>query len=217
MTEYCFTLSWLGDDQDLNIPRWLHDGLARILQQDKELRSIERRRRRDAGLPEPTAAEEPVGLLLPAMRERMIAARDALRDELAAIDHLEDRLEPPRALDTRAPEVRARDLPSFRAQARATGMGDVYALSYTFDSLAIAHPNSMAAEQLLDLATDRSGGVVAATPTRSLPDPYAVGAALFILLLERGGEQVPELAAEGLADVLERLRRLEPFKPTGRV
>lgn len=48
MTEYCFTLLWLARDTELNVPRWLHDGLVRILAQDKELRSIERRRRRAA-------------------------------------------------------------------------------------------------------------------------------------------------------------------------
>jgi Family of unknown function (DUF5677) len=215
MTEYCFSLLWLASDPEVNIPRWLHDGLVRILSQDKELRSIERRHRRDAGLPEPVPADEPLGLLRPEMRERMIAARDALRAELGAIDDLADRLEPPREDDVRAPEVRARDVPSFRRQAKLTGLGDVYALSYTFDSLAIAHPNSMAAEQLLKLSGDRSGGAVAEEPIHALPDPYAVGAALLLLLLETAGEQIPELAIDGLADVLETLRALKPFKSDG--
>ncbi len=212
MTEYCFTLLWLAKDPEVNVTRWLHDGLVRSLRQDKELRAIERRRRRDAGLPEAGADDEPLGLLFPEMRQRMTSARDSLRAELAGIDDLEARLEPPREDDTRAPEVRARDLPSFRAQARMTGVGDVYALSYTFDSFAVAHPNSMAAEQLLELARDASGGAVAAEPTRALPDPYAVGAALLVLLLETGGEQIPALAIEGLPDVLDSLRALEPFR-----
>lgn len=212
MTEYCFTLLWLAKDPDLNITRWLHDSLVRILAQDKELRAIERRRRRDAGLPEPEADDEPIGILFPEMRQRMIAARDALRTDLAGIDDLERRLEPSRENDTREPEVRARDVPSFRAQAKLTGLGDIYALAYTFDSLAIAHPNSFAAEQLLELAQDASGGAVAHEPTRALPDPYAVGAALLVLLLETGGEQISALAIDGLPGVLERLRALEPFR-----
>jgi hypothetical protein len=212
ITEYCFTLLWLAKDRELNVTRWLHDGLARILRQDKELRGIERRRRRELGMPEAVAADEPLGLLLPEMRQRMIGARDALRLELLGIDDLDARLESPQEAEMRAPEVRARSVPSFRAQAKLTGLGDVYALSYTFDSFAIAHPNSMAAEQLLELARDSSAGAVAREPTRTLPDPYAVGAALLVLCLDTAGEQIPALKIDGLPELLEHLRELKPFQ-----
>lgn len=52
-------------------------------------------------------------------------------------------------------------------------------------------------------------------PTRSLPDPYAVGAALLVLLLETGGEQIGDLAVDGLAGALKRLRELQPFGVAG--
>jgi hypothetical protein len=210
LTEYVFALAWLDTDLDLNLLRWLYDGLMRILDQDKGLRQLERRRRRDAGLPNPSDNDEPLGLLLPAMRQRMVNARNRIASELEGITDLEERLEPRRSDDQRDAIVRAKTLPSIRAQAIAGGLRGHYDLGYTFDSIAVAHPNSLAAEQLAGLAA-QGAAVINADPVRSLPDPYAVGAALLVALVDLGGRVIPELAIDNANDIVQELQELKPF------
>lgn len=215
LTEYAFTVRWLGRDPELNLLRWLMDGVTRIVRQDEELRRLERRRRRDAGLPTPGPTDEPLGLLLPEMRTRLRETRHNLRGQLAAVEGIEDRIEPAREGDDRSASERAETLPDFRVQANLTGLEYVYALTYTFDSLAIAHPNSLAAEQLLEFTGEQGQVAVAAEPTRTLPDPYATGAALFALALDAAGDHLPELQVGELPGFLARLAELRPFDVGG--
>jgi hypothetical protein len=209
LTEYVFTLAWLEKDIELNLRRWLYDGLTRVLEQDTTARRAARRRRREAGLDDATEADEPLGLLIPEIRTRMITARNALAAELAAIQDLDARLEPRSERDERPALSRAKSLPSFRTRAAIGGLGDHYDLGYTFDSLAVAHPNSLAAEQLLVRGVD--GPAVNSEPARLLPDPFAVGTALLIVVADLGGELIPELAIPAANEILAELQAIKPF------
>jgi hypothetical protein len=208
MFEYGVTLRWLLLDPELNFVRWVVDGVKRVLSQDDELRGIELRRRADAGLDDPGPDDEPLGLLYPEVRTRYEAALEQRRLEIAGIENLEERLEPGRGTAAE----RAESVPSLKKRADSVGLGDIYALAYRFDSQAAAHPNALAAEQLLRLGEDGNEVVVGAAPERALPDPYAVGAALLAMMLEAGAEVIPDLEVRDMGDLSNELRRLEPFR-----
>jgi hypothetical protein len=103
------------------------------------------------------------------MRARFNAARTEVRNELAAIGDLEERLESRRGDDECPALARAQRLPSLRMQARIGGLGDHYALGYTFDSETVAHPNAMAAEQLLSVADGEEVPTVNRDAVHTLP------------------------------------------------
>lgn len=87
-------------------------------------------------------------------------------------------------------------MPPFEKRADVGGAEMIYSLAYRFDSNSAAHPNPLALEQFLE---PRNGEIlIRATPRGPRPDPYAVGAALFLAVVDLAGERVDhaELAAE---------------------
>lgn len=213
MTEAAITLRWLVLDSELNFLRWVIEGTKRVLSHDDGLRSLERQRRTEAGLPAATEADEPLGLLLPAVRrERYEPALAARRAELAALDDLEGRLESRGARDQRTPERRAERLPSLEQRAKLSGLVYAYEIAYRWDSNAAAHASSLAVEQLLEPDEETPGAVVAAAPTRAFPDPYAAGALFLALTLETAGEQITALAMPEVEALVAELAALRPFR-----
>lgn len=80
-------------------------------------------------------------------------------------------------------------------------------LTYRFDSNSAAHPNPLALEQFLE---PRNGDVlIRDTPRGPRPDPYTVGVALSLAVVELAGERVDHgtLAAE-IARISRALRAL---------
>jgi Family of unknown function (DUF5677) len=212
MTEAAITLRWLGLDAELNFLRWVIEGTKRVLSHDDALRRLERRRRKEAGLPAETDADEPLGLLLPKVRlERFEPALAARRADLAAIQNLEDRLEPASSTNKKTPEKRAERLPSLERRASLAGLIAAYDIAYRWDSNAAAHASSLAVEQLLTPGDETAAAIVAAAPTRHFPDPYAAGALFLALTLETAGEQIPALAVGELDELATQLQALRPF------
>jgi hypothetical protein len=87
-------------------------------------------------------------------------------------------------------------MPLFEARAEVGGAEMIYALAYRFDSNSAAHPSPLALEQFLE---PRNGDIlIRATPRGPRPDPYAVGSALFLAVVDLAGERVDHtaLAAE---------------------
>lgn len=210
MNEAAITLRWLSLDPELNFLRWTIASVKRTLSHDTALRELEIRRRRAENLPAPTEADEPLGVLDAEGRARWEAARDANRTEIAQILNLVDRLESPGQQNTRSPEERAERLPSVRVMAELADLLAQYEIAYRFDSSIATHPSSLAAEQLLRPGT-RTAAVVAAEPTRSLPDPYATAAAFLWITLKTAGELIPALAIGGIDGVIDDLHALNAF------
>jgi hypothetical protein len=98
-------------------------------------------------------------------------------------------------------------MPSFQTRAEVGGGGDIYSLTYRFDSNSAAHPNPLALEQFLE---ERAEGIlIRATPKGPRPDPYVVGAVLLAALLDLAGERVDHQELEpGLAQIRARLQAL---------
>src|SRR5207247_2041155 len=98
-------------------------------------------------------------------------------------------------------------MPPFQDRAAVGDAGDIYSLTYRFDSNSAAHPSPLALEQFLERRTD--GIEVLATPKGPRPDPYVVGAILLAALVDLAGERLDqrELAPE-LTEIRTRIESL---------
>jgi hypothetical protein len=181
-----------------------------VREQERKARSAARR----AGEHVPAVApKETLGLLNRSTLYQRPKARSELESRILALPRLKRRLRKLRPL-TYKPGATVRTglidrMPRFKERAAVAGLPDLYALIYGFESRAVVHPNPLSIEQFLELREE--GVVVHAEPQRRRPDPYAIGAAVFALVLELASEQLddfdlqPEVAA--LLPRVARLRR----------
>jgi Family of unknown function (DUF5677) len=214
--EAAFTVGWMAKDPELAFLIWSLDELKSGLSQHREVQRNnrnQRRRMRRAGQTPPALRDgQPLGLMDVGTVRRY---KRELKDLVTRLDSIPDRKRRFRRLGqtrrTKAGDERfITDMPSFKKRAQVGGMNDMYGLIYRFDSRVAVHPNPLSVEQLLERS--ERGIVINSAATRNLPDPYAAGAALFSLVLERASAAMPELALDGaLYQFINELGALRPF------
>jgi hypothetical protein len=203
ITESAFTLAWLNEDPELSEIVWMLDEIRSRLSQHAEVAAAERRQRgrarRRGEQVRALAAGESLGLLPRAEVRRLRKLRDQQWARARRLPRYPQRLEKLRV-------ERVTKLPSFRTRAAVGGAGDLYSLTYRFDSNSAAHPNPLALEQFLEQGPDEIE--VLSTPAGPRPDPYAVGAILLAALLDLAGKRVDhsELDTE-LAKITTRIEQ----------
>jgi len=193
ITESVLTLAWVNKDPELAGIVWMLDEIRTRLNQHKEVARLERNARRRA-----RRRGETVTPLLPGQSHGLLTR--------ASVRALKRTREETRARAQRLPRNRARlkrlkvdqltRMPPFDARAEVGGVEMIYSLTYRFDSNSVAHPSPLSLEQFLE---PRNGDIlIRATPRGPRPDPYAVGSALFLAVVELAGDRVDHaaLAAE---------------------
>jgi hypothetical protein len=175
LAEFGLTLEWLGLDPDLHVRIWIADSHRSTFTADEELRRLAAQNPRDS------QARRVAELFLPS------DARTELEDEL---DLLRNEIQSLRREPQRRKELRLERLPSLKARAEAIGQPGIYSLWYRTASQSMAHPTASAVQQLFGERDDIGAWVVRAKPAYA-PDPYAIGAAFFLGMLDKALEVVP--------------------------
>ena len=207
--ETALLLGWLNEDPELASLIWMLDDQRSTLQYDDQMRRIERNRRRRgraAGeqIP-PLGGSQTLGSLNRSSRRRYTAAVDDLERRIRALPDLRRRLKrlKPNSSPANNKPIKITHInrmPGYDEQAKVAGHGDLYALTYSYDSRAVVHPSPLAMEHFLESRPD--GIVVHSEPTGARPDPYAVGAALLAMVLISASEQLPDFDLRQEAEAL---------------
>jgi Family of unknown function (DUF5677) len=205
ITESVFTLAWLNEDPELAEIVWMLDEIRNRLSQHEEVAKAEHRQRRGARRRgehvRALAPGESLGLLTRAQVRELRRTRDKQRARVGRLPRYRQRLEKLRV-------KRMTRMPRFQDRAAVAGAGDIYALTYRFDSNSAAHPNPLALEQFLERRPDGSIEVMA-TPKGPRPDPYAVGAILLAALVDLAGQHLEQEELEPeLTEIRTRIERL---------
>lgn len=202
ITESVFTLAWVNKDPELAGIVWMLDEIRARLNQHKEIARLERnarrRARRRGEIVPPLQPGQSNGLLTRASVRALKRKRDETRRRAQRLPRYRARLK-------RLKVDQLTRMPPFEARAEVGGAEMIYSLTYRFDSNSAAHPSPLALEQFLE---PRNGDIlIRATPRGQRPDPYAVGSALFLAVVELAGERVDHtaLAAE-IARISESFR-----------
>jgi hypothetical protein len=206
ITESVFTLAWLNVDPELAGIVWMLDEIRTRLNQHEEVAQLERNRRRRARrhgeAVVPLEPGQSHGTLSRACVRELRRRRERIRARAHGLPRYHARLK-------RLKVEQLARMPSFERRAEVGGGDMIYSLTYRFDSNSAAHPNPLALEQFLD----RHNGdiVIRATPKGPRPDPYVVGAALLLAVVDLAGERVDHSTlTSGLAQIRRRLQEAPP-------
>lgn len=197
--ETALMLGWLKADRELGLLIWMFDDQRSNLSQHEEVRRAERNRRRRArrarDVVPPLDPGRTLGLLDRSSLARHRRTVAELEAKIRALPRLRQRLRKLRPLtapndDKPIKTTHINRLPGYSEQARVAGLGETFAVIYPFESRAAVHPYPLGLEQFLESRT--AGVIVHSEPQTARPDPYAVGAASFALVLELASGQLAD-------------------------